>query len=164
MNVAYLCLGGNMGNREVALKTAISTINNLAGKVVSESTIYETEAWGVTNQQAYLNQCIGIETKLTSNELINKLLSIEKELGRVRNLYHTYEPRTIDIDILFFNNDIINTENLIAPHPRLHLRKFVLVPLAEIASEFIHPVLNKTISVLLKECPDESEVKLFNQY
>jgi len=162
MNVAYLCLGGNMGNREVALKTAINTINDLAGKVVSLSNIYETEAWGVTNQQAYLNQCISIETKLNSNELINTLLGIEKDLGRVRNLYHTYEPRTIDIDILFFNHDIINTENLIAPHPRLHLRKFVLVPLAEIASNYIHPALNKTINDLLKECPDKSEVKLFN--
>lgn len=159
MNVAYLCLGGNIGNRETAINEALLQISQSAGKIISRSGVYETEAWGVTNQQAYLNMCICIQTSFASKELITTLLHIEKELGRERNLYHTYEPRTIDIDILFYNNEIINEENLIVPHPRLHLRKFVLIPLNEIASTHLHPVLNKTIFSLLEECADVSDVK-----
>lgn len=163
MNATYLCLGGNMGNREVNLNLAIDAIEKKAGNVFCKSNIYETEAWGVTNQQPYLNQCLGINTNMGNIELINQLLAIETELGRVRKIYHTYEPRTIDIDILFFGNEIIETQSLVTPHPRLHLRKFVLIPLSEIACHFNHPVLNKNICELLAECPDDSEVKLYKK-
>lgn len=161
MNVTYLCLGGNIGDRELALKLALSKITEKIGDITSQSNIYETEAWGVENQQAYLNQCIEVKTPLSSSELIESLLFIEKDLGRKRTISETYEPRTIDIDILFYNDAIINEQNLIVPHPRLHLRKFVLIPLNEIAPNYLHPLLNKPIFNLLSECNDTSDVKQF---
>jgi 2-amino-4-hydroxy-6-hydroxymethyldihydropteridine diphosphokinase len=160
MNVAFLCLGGNIGNREFTLKKAVEKINHEIGKVISQSNYYETEAWGVENQDKYLNQCICIETLLTSRQVLKKSLEIELSLGRKRNHKETYEPRTIDIDMLFYNSDFIQTKELTIPHPRLHLRKFVLIPLNEIASTFLHPVLNKTIKTLLMECEDSCEVLL----
>jgi 2-amino-4-hydroxy-6-hydroxymethyldihydropteridine diphosphokinase len=161
MNEAYLCLGGNIGDREKALTLALTKIGEQAGRIECSSGIYETEAWGVEKQQAYLNQCLKISTRLTPQELIQALLAIEKSLGRQRNFDHTYEPRTLDIDILFYNNIVIEQEHLVIPHPRLQLRKFVLIPLNEIASNYLHPLLNKTIFNILKECSDTSEVKPF---
>lgn len=161
MNVTYLCLGGNIGDREKALNHAIQKISEQVGVIEAKSTIYETEAWGVESQQAYLNQCIKVKTDLKATELIDVLLLIEKELGRERTINYIYEPRTIDIDILFYDNEIINESKLLVPHPRLHLRKFVLIPLEEIASNYLHPLLNKTIFNLLSECEDISDVKLF---
>lgn len=161
MNVAYLCLGGNIGDREKALSLALLKINETVGNITAQSNIYETEAWGVENQQAYLNQCIEINTNYKSLELIDILLAIEKELGRERGISETYLPRTIDIDILFYNQEIIEQSKLLVPHPRLHLRKFVLTPLQEIASNYLHPLLNKTIFNLLSECEDTSDVKLY---
>lgn len=160
MNVAYLCLGGNLGDREVWLKTAIEEIKKRVGAVSAISSTYETEAWGVTNQQAYLNVCVEVNTQQTAEELITSLLSIESDLGRKRDVYHTYEPRTIDLDILFFNDEIIEFQHLVVPHPRLHLRKFVLIPLNDIAPNYVHPVFKKTITELLNECQDTSDVKL----
>ena len=161
MNVAYLCLGGNLGDRESSIKAAISKIQEVAGDISAISRIYETEAWGVTNQSAYLNCCVELKTTLTPEELIGCLLKIEHDMGRERNLYHTYEPRTIDIDILFYNDLVSELNHLTVPHPRLHLRKFVLIPLNDIASEFKHPVFGKTVRDLLLECSDTSEVKLY---
>lgn len=161
MNEAYLCLGGNIGDREKALNLALIKISEFAGKIEKKSAIYETEAWGVENQQAYLNQCVKITTELTPGELIEILLSIEKNLGRQRNFDHNYEPRTLDIDILFYNTLVLEQEHLVIPHPRLQLRKFVLIPLNEIASNYLHPLLNKTIFSILKKCEDTSDVKLF---
>lgn len=161
MNVAYLCLGGNMGNREAYLATAVKRIEEEAGKVTGLSELYETEAWGVSGQQPYLNRCVELETTLTPSELLRVLLDIEKEQGRQRDPLKTYEPRTLDLDILFYNREIIEQENLQIPHPRLHLRNFVLKPLSEIAGGYLHPVLNKTIFNLLTECQDTSELKLY---
>lgn len=158
MNVAFLCLGGNIGNREFTLKQAVEKINLEIGQVTRQSNYFETEAWGVENQDKYLNQCISVETILSSNEVLKKSLEIELSLGRKRNHKETYEPRTIDIDLLFYNSDIIQTKDLAIPHPRLHLRKFVLIPLNEIAPNFSHPILNKTINTLLLECEDDCEV------
>lgn len=162
MNVSYLCLGGNIGDRESSLEQALNLISQKAGTIITLSGLYETEAWGVSGQQAYLNQCICIHTDHYYDKLLQILLSIEKELGRQRSGSATYEPRTIDIDILFYNDWEITTEELIVPHPRLHLRRFVLIPLAEIAPNYLHPVLNKTIFNLLKECPDRSLVTLYH--
>jgi 2-amino-4-hydroxy-6-hydroxymethyldihydropteridine diphosphokinase len=161
MNVAYLCLGGNIGNRENTLEQALLKIEQQVGYIDSRSGIYETQAWGVQNQQSYLNQCLKITTHLNSSDLLNELLFIEKELGRQRLDGTTYEPRTIDIDILFFNHDVIKSPQLSVPHPRLHLRKFVLIPLVEICADYLHPLLNKTIFSLLSDCEDTSEVKPF---
>lgn len=161
MNVAYLCLGGNIGDRESAIYQALFEISQKVGEIKAQSKIYETEAWGVENQQAYLNQCIEVNTYLNADELITTLLSIEQYLGRTRTLNGGYEPRTIDLDVLFFNNEVINSTHLTVPHPRLHLRKFVLIPLNEICPNYLHPILNKTIFNLLSECSDLSEVNLF---
>lgn len=163
MNVAYLCLGGNIGDREKALDLAILKIKDIIGQITSLSNIYETQAWGVDNQQAYLNQCIMVKTNFNALSLIDKLLLIEKELGRERTINASYEPRTIDIDILFFNQEVINLPQLIIPHPRLHLRDFVLIPLSEIAPNYLHPLLNKTIFSLLTNSMDASDVKLFKR-
>jgi 2-amino-4-hydroxy-6-hydroxymethyldihydropteridine diphosphokinase len=152
MNVTYLCLGGNIGNRESSISESILQISAKVGFIHSKSNIYETEAWGVDNQQAYLNQCICVHTSLTALQLIDTLLDIEQKLGRKRTLSEHYEPRTIDIDILFFNNEIIEQPHLIIPHPRLHLRKFVLIPMNEIATNYLHPILNKTIFNVLSSC------------
>lgn len=161
MNVTYLCLGGNIGDREQAIYHALLEISQRVGEISAQSKIYETEAWGVENQQAYLNQCIEVKTGLSPLELIDTLLSIEQHLGRKRSLSKIYESRTIDIDVIFFNQEIINNKRLIVPHPRLHLRKFVLIPLNEICSNYLHPLLNKTIFNLLSMCEDSLEVKLF---
>jgi len=161
MNVAYLCLGGNIGDRESAIYQALFEISQKVGEIKAQSKIYETEAWGVENQQAYLNQCIEVNTYLSADELITTLLAIEQHLGRIRTLNGGYEPRTIDLDVLFFNNEVINSTHLTVPHPRLHLRKFVLIPLNEICPNYLHPILNKTIFNLLSECSDLSEVNLF---
>lgn len=161
MNAAYLCLGGNIGDREAFLTEASRRIGERAGTVKHTSSVYETEAWGVSGQQAYLNCCISIETTLAPEELLRVLLEIEKELGRTRDPWKTYEPRTIDIDLLLYNQLVLEQEHLILPHPRLHLRKFVLIPLNEIAGGYLHPVLNKTIFNLLGECQDTSDVTLY---
>ena len=161
MNEVYLCLGGNIGNRETSIQLAVSEINQRVGQVTSASRIYQTEAWGVKNQQAYLNVCLQISTELSSLELLHSLLDIEKHLGRERNANEIYASRTIDIDILFFNNEITENQDLTIPHPRLHLRKFVLIPLCDIIPDYLHPVLNKSIFNLLKACDDTLEVTLY---
>ena len=143
------------------MKKAVEKINHEIGKVISQSNYYETEAWGVENQDKYLNQCICIETLLTSSQVLKKTIEIELSLGRKRNHKETFEPRTIDIDMLFYNSDFIQTKELTIPHPRLQLRKFVLIPLNEIAPTFLHPTLNKTIQTLLMECDDSCEVLLY---
>lgn len=159
MNVAYLCLGGNLGQREENLKGAVSQLSRYAGKIIRVSKVYETEAWGVSDQPPYLNLCLQLETELSASELMHLALDIEKKSGRRRVEANQYAPRTLDIDILFYNSETIHTEDLIIPHPRLHSRKFVLLPLNDIAPDFVHPVLNKTVSGLLNELSDHLSVK-----
>jgi 2-amino-4-hydroxy-6-hydroxymethyldihydropteridine diphosphokinase len=160
MNVAFLSLGGNMGDRLENLNSARQQISLVCGLVAQESGIYETEAWGHESDKKYLNQVIRIETGLNAFELIDQLQQIEKKIGRER-FEKQFTDRIIDIDLLFFNNETINTAGLIVPHPRLHLRKFVLVPLADLGTDILHPVLNKKTSHLLTECEDPLGVKLF---
>ena len=162
VNTAYLCLGGNVGDRKKIIESALYIINNNVGKITAKSSIYETEAWGVDNHHPYLNQCISVITSYNPLELISSLLNIENQLGRERINSDNYNPRTLDIDVLFFNDEIINYPNLIVPHPRLHLRNFVLMPLKEIAPHFLHPKLKKTITELLETCPDNCQVKSYN--
>ncbi len=158
MNTAYLLIGGNLGNRKENLQTAQSLIEQHCGRLVKKSALYETAAWGNTNQPSFLNQVLQIETSANARQLIRKILKIEKMMGRVR--HEKLGPRIIDIDILFFNSEIFNLRLLKIPHPEMQNRKFVLIPLAEIAATLVHPVLNKSVSQLLDECPDNLKVKI----
>lgn len=156
---AYLLLGTNLGNREQNLQQAIAAIKMLCGKLTASSSVYTTAAWGITHQPDFLNQVICIDTTLSAQQLIKLLLDIEKKLGRKRIV--KMGPRLIDIDILLMENTVIHEPDLIIPHPRMQQRKFVLIPLNEIAPAIIHPVFNKTISQLLKDCEDNLDVKKF---
>jgi 2-amino-4-hydroxy-6-hydroxymethyldihydropteridine diphosphokinase len=131
----------------------------LLGKVTRKSKLYVTAAWGNSNQPDFLNQVIIVETKLTALQVIEVILNIEIKMGRVRTTKNA--PRIIDIDILFFNKEIIAEENLDVPHPQIQNRRFVLIPLNELSPNFKHPVLNKTMHQLLKICPDTLTVKKF---
>jgi len=145
-----------MGDRMANLAAARNSINIDCGRITASSSIYETEAWGYKEQPAFLNQALAIETTLESEKLLEEILKIEIVLGRKREI--PLGPRIIDIDIIYYNNEIINTSNLTIPHPSMAERKFVLIPLAEIVPAFIHPILLKTNEVLLKECGDSSVV------
>ena len=159
MNKAYLLTGGNLGDRVINLKTAEEMVDQQCGPVIQTSSIYETAAWGNTDQPPFLNQALGIETDLNAKQLIRHILKIEKLMGRIRK--EKYGPRIIDIDILLFNQEIYDYPFLKIPHPELQNRRFALMPLAEIAAGIIHPVFNKSISHLLIECKDELDVKKY---
>ncbi|HQX72512.1 MAG: 2-amino-4-hydroxy-6-hydroxymethyldihydropteridine diphosphokinase [Chitinophagaceae bacterium] len=160
MNTAYLLTGGNLGERVHNLAMARELVEAQTGNIIAASSLYETAAWGNTDQPAFLNQAIMIETPLNARQLIRRILKIEKKMGRVRE--EKYGPRLIDIDILLFNNEKHNYQFLKLPHPEMQNRRFALLPLAEIAPEIIHPVLKKTITELLQECKDELEVKKYS--
>lgn len=156
MNKVILLLGCNMGSCEVTFQKSIQLIEIELGKCVLQSSFYRTKAWGNENQNDFLNQCLVVETQLTSESCLQQILAIEQKLGRKRE--EKWGPRTIDIDILFYNSEIVDKPNLQIPHPYLHLRRFTLAPLYELIPDFIHPVLNQKISELLLQCKDELNV------
>ncbi len=149
-------IGGNMGDRMANLKNAIKHIEQQIGNIELKSSIYETAAWGQTNQPDFLNQALLVHTYLEAAELMSKLLSIENLMGRIRTI--KLGPRTIDLDIIYFNNEVISTNLITIPHPKLAERNFVLTPLFEIAPDYLHPILNKTNACMLKECGDSLAV------
>ena len=157
IHTTFLLLGSNLGEREYVLEKAATTIETKIGKVKTYSSIYETMAWGNEDQPAFLNQVIVVETSLNPEDLLVQINSIEKDLGRVR--HEKWGERLIDIDILYFDDVIIDTEKLTIPHPEIVNRKFTLIPLAEIAADFVHPLINKKQKELLQNCKDELEVK-----
>ena len=157
MSIAYLGLGTNLGNRKQNISKAIEAIS-LKMSISKQSSLYETTAWGYTDQPDFLNQVIQVETDLSPLRLLNFLKKTEVKLGRVENF--RYGPRLIDIDILFYDDLIKTTSRLQIPHPRILERAFVLVPLNEIAPGFVHPVLKKTIAELLAELPNKTGVWL----
>jgi len=157
MNQAYLLTGGNEGNRLSHLLQAITNIEKYCGEITVRSSLYESAAWGKTDQPDFLNQTLLLQTRLTAQNLMRTILDIEKKMGRKR--VRQYGPRTIDIDILFFNDEIIDEPSLIIPHPQIQNRRFTLVPMNEIAPGLIHPVLHKSIHRLLQECADPLDVK-----
>jgi 2-amino-4-hydroxy-6-hydroxymethyldihydropteridine diphosphokinase len=159
MNEAYLLMGGNVGDRLMYLKKAAKAIENYCGKITATSDVYETEAWGTGSKDNFLNQALAINTNLSAEELMPALLEIEESLGRKRS--GKYGPRTIDLDILLFNNEIIKAENLVIPHPELQNRRFALQCLTDIAAEKIHPLLQRSISELLTISDDPLKVNKY---
>ncbi|MDQ1332310.1 MAG: dihydroneopterin aldolase / 2-amino-4-hydroxy-6-hydroxymethyldihydropteridine diphosphokinase [Bacteroidota bacterium] len=159
MKGVFLGIGSNLGKRDDNILEAIKKIRELIGPVVNSSSVYETKPWGFRSKNDFLNMVIEVDTKLKPSGLLGRLLMIESLLGRVRK-GKKYTSRIIDIDILLYNDMVMENEVLVIPHPRMHERKFVLVPLCEIAPDFMHPLLKKSISELLKECPDKSKIRL----
>ena len=153
----FLLLGSNLGDREGYLQKATELIETELGKATQKSSIYETEAWGKTDEPNYLNQVVRIDTALPAREVLEKVLQIETKMGRIRE--EKWGSRIIDVDILFYGQDIINEPGLIVPHPQLHNRKFTLEPLSEMASDLQHPVLKKSIFQLKSELKDNLIVK-----
>ncbi len=157
MHITYLLLGSNLGNRRKYLSLAISEIQTKIGTIVRRSSLYQTASWGKHDQPDFLNQVIELKTSLQAQELLSGILKIESDLGRKR--LEKWGSRIIDIDILLYEDLIINDPKLIIPHPYLAFRRFCLMPLCEIAPEFIHPVLKKSIQQLLLELSDDLLVK-----
>ena len=157
MNTIYLLLGSNMGDSELMLFVAINMIEKNVGKRTISSSIYRTAAWGKEDQPDFLNQIIVVLSVLSATEILKKIFDIENGMGRVRTIKNA--ARVIDIDMLFFNDEIIETENLIVPHPQIENRKFVLVPLTEISPNYKHPVLKKSSEELLNICSDKLNVQ-----
>jgi len=158
MKIVFLGVGSNLGNRENNLEQAVARIVEYIGPVLKSSSIYITEPWGFKAEEEFLNIVVKIGTKLTPSGILGRILMIESLLGRVRD-NKQYTSRLIDIDILLYGDIIVDEEILKIPHPLLHKRKFVLVPMCEIDSEMIHPVLNKSLAELLESCEDQNEVK-----
>jgi 2-amino-4-hydroxy-6-hydroxymethyldihydropteridine diphosphokinase len=159
MEICYLLLGSNSGDRLAYLGKAVEAVGKFTGPVTRCSSVYETEPWGFDDNKAFLNQVIEIRTNMQAADLMDQILAAETMLGRMRTPESPgYESRTIDIDILFYGQCVIDQPGLIIPHPRLHLRRFTLVPLAEIVPDMIHPVLKKSIAQLESICPDKLKV------
>ena len=160
--LSLILLGTNLGDREALLTRAIEMIEERCGEVVAVSNIYETEPWGFVAENNFLNQLVKIKTTLEAHDLLKELLSIEAELGRQRDEnVKGYSSRPMDLDILYYGDKIIDDEDLVVPHPRLHLRRFALLPLCDVAADYEHPIFKKTNAVLLEECQDTSEVLKF---
>lgn len=162
MSRVFLLLGGNAGNTKEIFLDTITLIEKRVGKIIQKSSIYKTEPWGFKSEEYFLNQAIEISTRLSPQDTLKELLSIEQKIGRVRTS-QKYESRMIDIDILLFDNNKLDEEDLQIPHPRMHLRNFTLYPLAEIAGKIIHPTLNTDIETLKQNCKDKQKVKIQNE-
>lgn len=158
-HTAYLSIGSNLGERQENLANAIKQIESNCGNIIKASAIYETAAWGNTEQPNFLNQCLVLKTDLSAKKLIKQLLHIERLMGRERK--EKMGPRLIDLDIILMDEEVVFSEFLTLPHPHLQDRKFVLLPLAEIAPKAFHPIFNKTVEQLLIECSDVLDVKKF---
>lgn len=156
MNLVYILLGANLGNPIQQLNQAVNDLSHQVGKIVLKSSIYESEAWGVEDQPLFYNQVLAIETSLAAIDVLRTALQIENQLGRIRTQH--WGARIIDIDILYFNQEIIQLDQLTIPHPYIQERNFTLIPLVEIAPDYIHPILKKTNTQLAQETKDNLNV------
>ena len=158
MHQVFLGIGGNTGNKQDNFDKVYTFIKNELGEIIKRSSVYETPPWGFDANEYFWNQVLVIETGFSPKELLKKIAEIENHFGRERGTAG-YSSRKMDIDILYFDELILNTENLIIPHPHIPQRLFVLVPLAEIAADFIHPLMRLTSLEMLKNCDDSSVIK-----
>ena len=161
MSKTYIGIGGNIGNKEENIRTAINFISKDIAVPEKISNLYLSEPWGFKSEHNFLNCVISIKTNLSPEELLSKTINIENQMKRLRTTSNSYEDRTIDIDLLFIDNKIVDTEKIKIPHPKIQDRKFVLLPMNDIAPDFIHPLNNKTISDLLNECKDKTKISIF---
>lgn len=162
MNTTLILQGSNIGDRYQMIEESRKRIAQNIGSVKSTSKPYESEPWGFESDVWFLNRVLQVQTTLDAHQVLEQLLEIEKQLGRVRDpLLKTYSSRTIDLDILFFNQEIIHSPELDVPHPKIHLRKFTLLPLCDLVPDWIHPELLHTVSQLLEKCQDQTKVKIF---
>ena len=159
MSKVFIGLGGNIGNVQETFVKVIAIVEEKIGSVINQSSLYKTAPWGFKDQNDFLNKVICVNTNLSPTDVLKNLLTIELMMGRNRNANNKNAPRTIDLDILFYDDKIIADDNLVVPHPRLHLRNFVLGPLAEIEPNYIHPVILKKIKEIAAESSDTSVVK-----
>ena len=168
MEICYVLFGSNMvlrrdsgtSDKNQIFDLACHLIINRCGRVVKVSSSYESEPWGFEAEEWFLNRVIVVETELVPEELLRQLLDIEKELGRIRHPEKQgYTSRTADLDLLYYGDHIIHTDILTVPHPRLHLRRFALVPMCEVAPDYVHPILQMTQTDLLQQCPDDGIVR-----
>jgi 2-amino-4-hydroxy-6-hydroxymethyldihydropteridine diphosphokinase len=155
----FLLLGTNLGDRKKNLATVCGAIEESIGTIVNCSALYETEPWGKKDQPEFLNQAVVVETELSVHLLLEKVLAIEKKMGRTRE--ERWGERTIDIDILFYGDEVIAMDDLVVPHARMAERRFVLVPLAEVGGDMVHPVLKIRVSEMLARCGDRLKVSRF---
>ena len=153
MSKVYLSIGSNKGNRSVLINKAIDEIEKKVGIIISRSSIYQSKSWGFDSNDFY-NLCLLIDTDIMPKSLLINLKKIEKSMGR-EDVDGSYSDRFIDIDILFYDNITTDLEDLKIPHPKIEIRKFVLVPMLEIADDYVHPILNKTIKELYNDCSDK---------
>ncbi|PRZ01661.1 2-amino-4-hydroxy-6-hydroxymethyldihydropteridine diphosphokinase [Marinilabilia salmonicolor] len=158
MSNVILLLGGNRGNTENVFKQALALLEQRIGLVQRCSSLYKSPPWGFEDDQWFLNQVVFVETRLEPQAVLVETQQIERDMGRKKKTTTHYEGRLLDIDILFYDHIVISSPLLTVPHERLHLRRFTLLPLQELAPDFIHPGMNKSIATLLNECRDESEV------
>ncbi len=159
--VVFIATGSNIGDRGGNLAKATQKIAVEIGDIKGFSKVYETAAWGGVEQQDYYNQVLKINTRHLAEDVLQKCLQIESQMGRERK--ERWGARNIDIDVLFYENKILETKKLTLPHPRLHLRKFVLKPICELQADWVHPVLNKNMKQLLEECKDDLEAKIIEE-
>lgn len=159
MNTLVLLLGANLGNEIELFKKAEFLLSQTIGECIQKSSIYISSPWGFEHENMFYNQLLILTTKKQAIEILEKCLEIELYLGRIRTKSKEYEARVIDIDILYYNNEIIHTKQMQIPHSQIQNRRFALVPLCEIIPEFIHPVYHKSNKKLLEECLDNGDVK-----
>ena len=162
MSRVFLSIGSNLGDRLSNIQQAVATLSMSDKiKIVKTSSFYETEPWGNKNQEWFINAALAIDTDYSPEELLQYCQNIEVQLGRIRKENEKWSQRAIDIDILMYDDLVISSENLIVPHPFMHLRAFVLVPMLEVKSDLVHPVFKKTISELYDELSNPEDVYLY---
>lgn len=159
MNKAYLLLGGNDEHTSDHFRLALEELNRKEGKVLSKSGVYQSPSWGFDSQD-FLNVCVLFETNANPIGLLSRCMDIEMRLGRKRKNTEGYQDRNIDIDILYFNNEVVQMADLVIPHPRIYIRKFAMVPMLEIAPDFVDPYFQTSLKQLLENCPDKADVRL----
>ena len=159
MNKVVLLLGSNLGDGQLLFQQVISLIDDRLGKLEMQSALYQSPPWGFEHENDFINQVLIIITEKHAEQVLQTCLQIEVDLGRKRKEQTGYSARVIDIDVLFVNDEVFDSEHLILPHPRLHLRKFTLLPLVELIPNFVHPTLHKSMQALLIASEDNSKVR-----